>query len=233
MMLQELEVVLAAVPAGSTVAQYRSAILDKNVLGKTTDSTRLKTQRHLRELYALDEQIPIFSVLRSLNELSSGTSLPMLALLVAWARDPLLRATTVPVLDALPGSVVDTASLAQSIEEAFPSQYTAISCHRVARNAASTWSQSGHLTGRTKKSRTQVKATVTAVTMALFLGDVAGYRGVSAFSNPWCALLDLSADRARAMGLEAHRAGLLNLRALGDVVELSFPMLDKVRGISA
>jgi hypothetical protein len=73
MMLQELEVVLAAVPASSTVAQYRSAILDKNVLGKTTDSTRLKTQRHLRELYALDEQIPIFSALRSLNELSSGS----------------------------------------------------------------------------------------------------------------------------------------------------------------
>jgi hypothetical protein len=27
------------------------------------------------------------------------------------------------------------------------------------------------------------------------------------------------------MGIEAHRAGLLNLRAVGEVVELSFPLL--------
>ena len=31
-------------------------------------------------------------------------------------------------------------------------------------------------------------------------------------------------------GVEAHRAGLLNLRAVGDVVDLSFPMLDQFRG---
>jgi hypothetical protein len=61
--------------------------------------------------------------------------------------------------------------------------------------------------------------------MALFLGDVTGYQGASVFANPWCILLDLGSDRARRMGLEAHRAGLLNLRALGEVVELSFPIL--------
>ena len=61
--------------------------------------------------------------------------------------------------------------------------------------------------------------------MAFFLGDIAGYHGAAVFSNPWCALLDLNADRARAMGQEAHRAGLLNLRAVGEVVELSFPLL--------
>ena len=37
-------------------------------------------------------------------------------------------------------------------------------------------------------------------------------------------------DLARAMGFEAHRAGLLNLRAVGEVVELSFPLLAKFRG---
>jgi hypothetical protein len=29
------------------------------------------------------------------------------------------------------------------------------------------------------------------------------------------------------MGLEAHRAGLLDLRSIGEVVELSFPLLAK------
>jgi hypothetical protein len=66
--------------------------------------------------------------------------------------------------------------------------------------------------------------------MALFLGDIAGYHGATVFSNPWCRLLDLNSDRARGMGQEAHRAGLLNLRAVGEVVELSFPLLAEFQG---
>jgi hypothetical protein len=54
MMTQELGVVLASVPQGSGAADYREAILQQNVLGKTTDSTRQKSLRNLRELYALD-----------------------------------------------------------------------------------------------------------------------------------------------------------------------------------
>jgi len=61
--------------------------------------------------------------------------------------------------------------------------------------------------------------------MALFFGQIAGFHGTSVFSNPWCRLLDLKSDRARAIGLEAHRTGLLNLRAVGDVVDLTFPLL--------
>jgi hypothetical protein len=65
--------------------------------------------------------------------------------------------------------------------------------------------------------------------MALFLGHVAGYHGGEVFKSPWVRLLDLGADRARTMAMEAHRAGLLNLRSVGDVVDLSFPMLDMIQ----
>jgi hypothetical protein len=65
--------------------------------------------------------------------------------------------------------------------------------------------------------------------MALFLGDLSGYYGAAVFSNPWCRLLDLDPDRAKGMGLEAHRAGLLDLRAVGEVIELSFPLLAEFR----
>lgn len=40
----------------------------------------------------------------------------------------------------------------------------------------------------------------------------------------------MNPDRAKAMGFDAHRAGLLNLRALGEVVELSFPRLAEFQG---
>jgi hypothetical protein len=224
MMLAELAAVLAAVPVGSGAADYREAILQRNVLGKDTDSTRQKSLRHLRELYALNEATPIFGLLRKLHTLDAS-SLPLLAVQVAWARDPLFRATTPPVMDASEGERVETASLAQAFEAAFPSQYSQVSRNTAARNAASSWTQSGHLTGHARKTRQRIKPTAVAVTMAFFLGNIAGYHGAAVFSNPWCALLDLNAVRARAMGQEAHRAGLLNLRAVGEVVELSFPLL--------
>ncbi len=224
MMLAELGAVLAVVPQGSGAADYRAAILQHNVLGKTTDSTRQKSLRHLRELYALDEATPIFAVLRKLYAMDAG-SLPLLAVQVAWARDPLLRATAPPVLDASEGERVETATLAQALEASCPNQYSELSRNKIARNAASTWTQSGHLAGRAAKTRGRIKPTAVAVTMAFFLGDIAGYHGAVVFSNPWCRLLDLNPERAKAIGFEAHRAGLLNLRAVSEVVEVSFPLL--------
>jgi len=232
MMLEEIDAVLAAVPVSSDAAVYRDAILKRNVLGKTTDSTRQKSLRHLRELYALDETTPIFGLLRKLHAIDAA-SLPQLAMQVAWARDPLFRATTQPVMDALEGDRVETASLAQALEAVFPNQYSEVSRNTTSRNAASSWTQSGHLVGRTKKTRQRIKPTAVAVTMALFLGDIAGYHGASVFSNPWCNLLDLNAVRSKVMGQEAHRAGLLNLRAVGEVVEISFPLLAEFQGQSS
>jgi hypothetical protein len=226
MMMQELGTVLANVTQGSSAADYREAILQQNVLGKTTDSTRHKSQRHLRELYALEEATPIFGLLRKLHA-TDAASLPLLAVQAAWSRDPLLRATTPPIMDASEGERVETASLALGLEAAFPNQYSELNRNKIARNAASSWTQSGHLAGRAKKTRQRIRPTTVAVTMAFFLGDIAGYHGASLFSNPWCRLLDLNPDRAEAMGLEAHRAGLLNLRAVGEVVELSFPLFGK------
>lgn len=224
MMLAELDAVLSAVPFGSGAADYREAILQRNVLSKDTDSTRQKSLRHLRELYALNEATPIFGLLRKLHTLDAP-SLPLLAVQVAWARDPLFRATTPPVMAASEGERVETASLAQAFELAFPNQYSEVSRNTASRHAASSWTQSGHLIGHANKTRRGIKPTTVAVTMALFLGTTAGYHGAAVFANPWCALLDLNADRARVMGQEAHRAGLLNLRAVGEIVDLSFPLL--------
>jgi len=229
MMMKELDLVLTSVPQGSSSDDYRAAILQRNVLGKTTDSTRQKSLRHLRELYGLDEATPIFGLLRKLHAIDAA-SLPLLSMQVAWARDPLFRATTQPVIDASEGEHVETASLALSLQEVFPDQYSELNRNKIARNAASSWTQSGHLTGHKNKTRRLIKPTAVAAAMALFLGDVAGYYGPALFSNPWCALLDLKPDRAKAMGQEAHRAGLLNLRVIGEVIEISFPLLAEFQG---
>jgi hypothetical protein len=228
-MLAELRQVLDAVPSGSSPNTYHSAILTLNILGKGTESTRQKSLRHLRELYALDEATLVFALLRKLHTMDSA-SLPLLALQIAWARDPLLRATTSPVLEASEGERVETASLAEAVEAVFPNQYSELNRNKIARNAASSWTQSGHLVGRARKTRQRVKPSPVSITMAFLLGDIAGYHGAAVFTNPWCRLLDLNPDGAKVLGFEAHRAGLLNLRAVGEVVELSFPLFVEFQG---
>lgn len=229
MMLCELELVLQNVPAGADPTTYRESILNQNVLGKATESTRQKSLRHLKELYALDESTPIFLSLRKLHSIDAG-SLPLLALQVAWARDPLLRATTPAVSNASVGDIVETSALSTEVANAFPGQYSELNTNKIARNAASSWTQSGHLAGRAKKIRQLLTPSPVAVTMALFLGQLSGYFGAEVFRNPWCELLDMDAARARIMAQEAHRAGLVNLRAIGDVVELSFTMFGPSEG---
>lgn len=221
-MTQELRLVLTALPRGSEAQTYRESILQQNILGKATDSTRHKSFRHLRELYGLDENVSIFALLRALYEFDPS-SLPLLALQVAWARDPLLRATTRPVFEAAVDESVEPASLAQALEVEFPNHYSELVRKKIARNAAASWTQSGHLVGRTTKVRQRIQPTSVAVALAMFLGSIAGYLGAAVFSNPWCKLLDLNPVRARAFGVEAHRAGLIDLRMVGEVIELSFP----------
>jgi hypothetical protein len=133
-------------------------------------------------------------------------------------------------MNASDGDRVATASLAQALESVFQNQYSESSRNQTARHAASSWTQSGHLVGRANKTRQQIKPTAAAAAMAIFLGDVAGFHGSSVFSSPWCRLLDLNPDRAKAMGHEAHRAGLLNLRTVGEVVEVSFPLFAEFQG---
>src|SRR5262249_7185950 len=79
---------------------YVAAIMDDNVLGKPTRSTRQRTAKHLIELYALDPSCTLFRLLRHFWA-ADPVSQPMLAFLVACARDPLLRAST-PFLFTIP-----------------------------------------------------------------------------------------------------------------------------------
>jgi hypothetical protein len=60
MMLQELRLLLERVNADAPASSYVAAIMDDNVLGKPTRSTRQRTATHLIELYALDPRCTIF-----------------------------------------------------------------------------------------------------------------------------------------------------------------------------
>jgi hypothetical protein len=66
LMLKEINRVLASSVPEANSEDYQRAVINENVLGKATETTRQKTFRHLRELYALSPKVPIFSIYRDL-----------------------------------------------------------------------------------------------------------------------------------------------------------------------
>ncbi len=224
MMLAELEALLRTVPPGASEAEYAEAVVDRNVLGKETISSRKKSLSHLKELYALTPRSPLFTILRALHQISPD-SLPQLALLIALARDPLLRASAEAILPLAAGHSTSPADISKVIEREFAGTYSPKSLLSISQNCASTWAQAAQLTGRVKKVRRALQPTPTGCVLAFLLGEVTGHHGAAMFDSPWCRAIELDPERARGLGFEAHRRGLINLRAIGEVVEVSFPCL--------
>lgn len=230
MMLSELELLLGAVPPGSSREDYRGAVLDENVLLKGSGSNRKKSLKHLRELYILDERDSLFGALRVLWS-HDPTSLPLLALLAAVTRDGLLRSTAELVLRTPVGTPLSAGMFSEAISEAFPDRMSPATLATAGRNAASSWTQSGHLRGRVKKARVRAVATVGAVVYALLLGHLSGARGLPLYETPWARLLDAPPNEIDALAFAASRRGLLEYRRMGEVAEIGFSrVLDARRG---
>lgn len=223
-MLAELRLLLAAEPPDTALEAYRTAIVEDNILLKDTQSTRVRTLRGLRELYALDPNAPIFRALRDLWT-DDQQAQPLLALLSATARDPLLRATAGLVLSTPEGEMVTPQILAAAVGESAPGHYNPAVLAKIGRNVASSWQQSGHLAGKPRKARVQAQSRPTAVTYALLLGYLCGERGDALFSTLWSQLLDAPTHVLHDQAFLASQQGWLEYRHTGMVTDIGFRFL--------
>ena len=226
MMLDDLSVLLARTSPETTLADFRRVMVAENLLNKKTESTRRETLRRLRELYALDAGTLVFRILRTYWP-HDPDGRPLLALLVALARDPLLRISASVILNSQPGAEVLTSHFDAALSHAMPGHFGPKIQAATARHIASTWEQSGHLSGRLHKTRSAVRPTPWTVTLALFLAYLAGERGEYLLASQWFRLLDVPPGHAVGQVAAAHRLGLLNLFRAGSVVQITFPELLK------
>lgn len=220
-MLSELELLLDAVPAGAPAEEYRSAVLEENVLMKDSVSSRAKTFKHLRELYLLDGNDPLFRVLRVLWEYDPPAR-PLLALLAAVTRDGLLRATSGLIIETPAGTPVNAGMFTKAVALSFPDRMSTVTLESVGRNIASSWTQSGHLSGRYNKTRVRAKPSIGAVVYALFLGYLSGVRGLPLYETLWARLLDSTEGEIDALAFAASQRGWLEYRRIGEVAEIEF-----------
>jgi hypothetical protein len=225
-MVASLQRLLAQLPPASSPAEYRGAVMEQNVLGKATASGREWAFRQLRRFYALDPGSLLFRALRDLWE-HDKPGQPLLALLCAIARDPVLRASAGVILGSEPGEPVTASDFEAAIEERFPGAYKENTRRTTAQKVASSWDQSGHLhqekTGA--KVRTRARPTPGSTTYALMLGYLQDVRGRALFDTLWARVLDQPTSHLLDLAASASQYGMLELRQAGGVVDVGFLQL--------
>lgn len=227
-MFAELRELLDTLPGDADQAAYSEAVVTDNALGKATVASRYHSRQRLRELYGCDPRIPLFRVLRQLWALDR-TGRPLLALLAALARDPILRATAPAVLPLPVGAELVRGTFIEVIRTGTGDRFNEAVLDKIARNAASSWSQSGHLQGRMRKLRCRVEPTPGSLAFAVWLGTQEGLGGSGLFNSRWAHVLDNTPAGLTELGRRAHRLGLIELRIGGGVFEMSADALDPWR----
>ena len=223
-MLDELQAVLAICRPDATRGEYLSAMNEDNCLHKRTSATRKLSSQRLSELYALDPEVPLFRVMRRCWY-ADRAGQRILALLLALARDPLLRVTSPPVLRMRPGEELSRQQMTDALSRAVGSRLSENTLDKVVRNAASSWTQSGHLQGRGRKVRQTVTATATTTAFALLLGYLAGKRGAALFESLWAQVLDAPTGQLMQLAMDARRLGFLDMSQSGGMIDMAFSRL--------
>ncbi len=232
MMLDELQQILG-VSGLHEAAAVQDAILIRNILSKPTGTARKLVLSRLNTLYGIKTPLPVQSAMLQLwTHHAAGH--PMLALLCALAREPLLRDTAGVVLNAPRGSAVRWPDLAASLAARHSGRYSQKMLKSLAQNCASSWTQAGHLKGKVAKRRSLAEPTAQAAAYAALLGSLAGFGGPALLASPWMRVLDRPEAELLSLLRRAEAAGLLQLRAGGGVIQLNVRrQLAQVLGVPA
>ncbi|MEE1982160.1 hypothetical protein [Shewanella xiamenensis] len=222
MMIEELKVLLFSRDQDAFKADYECDIVSFNILHKPTEKSRKLTFRHLVDLYGLDNQILLFSVFRKWWELNEDTQ-AVLALQLAVARDPLLRASIDVILPLEAGEHLPREKMEAFLAKDDPDRFSPASLKSFSQNINGTWTQAGFLSGRAKKYREIPKVSFVNVAYALFLAHCEGLSGQRMFDSQWCRMLAQDKERLFELAHRASLRGLIKFKQASEVVEVTFP----------
>jgi hypothetical protein len=222
LMLDDLAVLLEHAPADAQNAWFSHAILEDNLLAKATVNNRDHANRRMRQLYGLDSRICLYRNFRRLY-FSEKASLPMLAVLIAMARDALFRKSAEVIRECAVGSPVDAPVFAKSLDAVAGGRMGKETLRHACGNVLNSWGQAGYLSDGKPRQRQRPEVGAAACAYALFLGWLQGVRGRLLFETEWAKTLDRSADDLIALATAAARRGMLEMLHAGGVIEVRFP----------
>jgi hypothetical protein len=224
MMLAELSLVLGQTKPDASRAEISSAIVEHNILGKPTSSSRIKSYKHLVELYGLNPEKALFRTLRRFAVLDP-TALPTIAIVCVFCRDPQLRATFGLIRSLSLGDHLPRHRVEAFLAAAFPDRFSAASLKSIAQNTSASWTSAGHLAGRAKKHRAHPVVRSLAVAYAMFAGYLAGLRGPRLLQSEFGELATAQPALIPSHLSIASARGLLGFKQAGGVVEFDFTPL--------
>jgi len=219
--LDSIQRLFDATTPATPYEELSSLILVDNILGKQTQSARVNILRRLREYYSLHPEIPVYSGLRFFWDCINEEQ-PLLAILCAAARDPILRESAEVLLPLQTGDVLSKQVMEDRLRAVYPGRYSTIVQESMVRKLRSSWTQSGHLIGRSIKIRKHAVCGPASTAYALFLGYLTGLRGNALFSTIWVRILDATPSEVHQYAFEASKRGWIDYRRSGDVTEVGF-----------
>jgi hypothetical protein len=220
---------LASVFASGQIENPAGAIVGNNLLGKPSSRAREAALYRLHQLYGVGGKDPIWRILQGLWSRETSER-PLLALLTALARDPLLRDGASAGLDASPGEQVRWPEIATAFEAANPGRLSEKMAKSLAQNAASSWTQAGFLRGAVRKERVRSNPTPIVAAFAALLSSLCGFGGRRLLECRWMSVLDRPVEDRLALLRQAEGLGLVRVRSAGDVfeVDVNRPMADQL-----
>jgi hypothetical protein len=225
MMADEISILCKSLPPDTSTDKYKTSILDENILGKPTFTSRQKSLRHLIQLYSLDPQLALFRVFRKFLS-HDFSSLPQLGMVCAFCRDQQLRYSFLLIDDLRTGEILKHERMEQHFEAGFPNRYSAAMIQSLTRNVDTTWTVSGHLHGKAVKKRAAPEPKLVASIYAMFAGYLTGLRSEMLIESIFGRLVSQDTSVLKTHLSSGSARGWLRYRSAGGVTEIDFsPML--------
>ena len=111
------------------------------------------------------------------------------------------------------------------LERIFPNRYSEAMKKSLAQNVNTSWRDSGHLIGRSKKQRIIPQPTVHGTIYAMFAGYLLGLRGIMLTDSVFSRLVGVDPRQAISNLQAGAIRGWCKVRHAGDVLQIDFSPL--------
>ena len=222
-MLPELTDLLGVGPPTDSLAAFRRLALENDALHKASAANRKKTFHFLTRLYALDPGVALFREALRLQRLFPADLRALMGLL-AFAREPLLRACADMVLATPVGHALGRSDFEAWIRDFAPGRYSASMYASFSHNLYAAFFQLGYLGPAIGKVRLRLRpaATPASAAFAAYLDWLNGANGVSLLGGRYSSTLALARSHHLGLLSAAGQLGLMRVAHSGGVLQLDF-----------
>lgn len=207
--------------------------MSNNVFGKKSQEGIKNTSSYLVRLYGFDISTSGFRAFKYFWLDCNHEERALISFILALNKDYLLQESISVVSNCKVGDKATIEAMMENIEKYHSSRFTEKTLRSIAQNIASSWKQSGFITGKMKNIRSVPQVTYKVVAFAMLLSYLSGERGDFIVHSKCVNALCLPESKLRELVIEASKRDYLQYQYAGSVTAISFDNLINKMGIHA